>query len=380
MQFRPPFLDLKPVKKRTRPSLGPLLYFVLTLMVGGFLVWIFWPHEASKRTVAAKTAAPIAPMTVAKVAANPPAIAVASNPPPLVQKHAPPPGISGSRPVQTALEEQIALARLGISPGSIDGAAGSQTRFALAAFQRKIGLDPTGTLDSGTRAQLTIELPSTMEYTITAADLARLHPVPRTWLEKSQQHCLDFENITELLGEKAFCSPHLVRALNPDIDWSNVVAGTTVTLPLVEYPTPAPRPALIKISLRSCILEAFDDQTNLLVHFPCSIGRLAEKRPVGELHVITVALDPNYTFDPVVFPESSEGRQLGHKLIIPPGPNNPVGVAWIGLDRPGYGIHGTPAPEQVGRTESHGCFRLANWNADYLAHMVWVGLPVVVEN
>jgi lipoprotein-anchoring transpeptidase ErfK/SrfK len=131
--------------------------------------------------------------------------------------------------------------------------------------------------------------------------------------------------------------------------------------------------------LPQCVLEAFDAETNLLVHFPCSIGRLAAKRPAGELHVTTIILDPNYTFDPAVFPESPEAQAVGRKLILPPGPNNPVGVVWIGLDRPGYGIHGTPAPEQVGRTESHGCFRLANWNASYLAQLLWVGIAVSVE-
>ena len=80
-----------------------------------------------------------------------------------------------------------------------------------------------------------------------------------------------------------------------------------------------------------------------------------------------------------LFPESPEAQAIGHELILPPGPNNPVGVAWIGLDKTGYGIHGTPNPEQVGRTESHGCFRLANWDAEYLSKLVWVGMPVFVE-
>jgi lipoprotein-anchoring transpeptidase ErfK/SrfK len=92
-----------------------------------------------------------------------------------------------------------------------------------------------------------------------------------------------------------------------------------------------------------------------------------------------VVKNPNYTFNPAVFPESEEGRKLGRRLVLPPGPNNPVGVAWIGLSRAGYGIHGTPLPEMVGRTESHGCFRLANWNADYLRRMAWVGMPIWVE-
>jgi lipoprotein-anchoring transpeptidase ErfK/SrfK len=95
--------------------------------------------------------------------------------------------------------------------------------------------------------------------------------------------------------------------------------------------------------------------------------------------VAAVAHNPNYTFDPDIFPESAEARGLGRKLVLPPGPNNPVGTAWVGLDRAGYGIHGTPRPEEVGRTESHGCFRLANWNAELLARLVSIGTPVLVE-
>jgi lipoprotein-anchoring transpeptidase ErfK/SrfK len=150
-------------------------------------------------------------------------------------------------------------------------------------------------------------------------------------------------------------------------------------LPAVEAPPPRVKAFFIRVSLSSRVIEACDASSNLLAHFPCSIGRLAEKRPAGELHVTALAPDPNYTFDPEVFPESEEGRRLGRKLILPPGPNNPVGTAWIGLDRPGYGIHGTPSPELVGRTESHGCFRLANWNAERLLKLVAVGTPVRVE-
>ena len=104
-----------------------------------------------------------------------------------------------------------------------------------------------------------------------------------------------------------------------------------------------------------------------------------EKRPSGDLKITVVVRDPNYTFDPEVFPESDEAKQLGRKLIIPPGPNNPVGRAWIGLSLSGYGIHGTPDPEKVGRTESHGCFRLANWDALTLLDLVTVGMTVSVE-
>jgi lipoprotein-anchoring transpeptidase ErfK/SrfK len=150
-------------------------------------------------------------------------------------------------------------------------------------------------------------------------------------------------------------------------------------VPDVDYPAPKGKAAFIRIQLAAKTLEVFDRQTNLLAHFPCSIARQVEKRPVGVLTVDCIAFDPNYKFSPEIFPESEEGRQLKHPLMIPKGPNNPVGTAWIGLDRPGYGIHGTPRPEDVGRTESHGCFRLANWNAEYLARWVEVGTPVIIQ-
>ena len=90
------------------------------------------------------------------------------------------------------------------------------------------------------------------------------------------------------------------------------------------------------------------------------------------------AENPDYTFDPDLFAEDPEAVAIGKKLRIPPGPNNPVGLAWIGLDRPGYGIHGTPAPEDISTTESHGCLRLTNWDALKLVHAVRQDLPVVV--
>jgi lipoprotein-anchoring transpeptidase ErfK/SrfK len=150
-------------------------------------------------------------------------------------------------------------------------------------------------------------------------------------------------------------------------------------VPAVERATLAGKAAQLHVRLAGHELEATDDTGRVIAHFPVSIARNVDKRPVGELHVTVVIPDPNYTFDPEVFPESPEGRDLGHKLIIPPGPNNPVGIAWIGLDRTGYGIHGTPDPEKVGRTESHGCFRLANWDARTLLDIAWTGLPVFVE-
>jgi len=203
--------------------------------------------------------------------------------------------------------------------------------------------------------------------------------VPETWLGKSQVDRLDYESILELVSEKGRASIDFVRKLNPQVNWTNVKAGALIKIPRLDPPPVTERAAFVRVHLYTKTLDVFGASTNLIAHFPCSIAARVEKRPVGVLHVLKAARNPTYSFDPEVFPESAEAKKIGRKLTIPPGPNNPVGTAWIGLDRPGYGIHGTPKPEQVGRTESHGCFRLANWNAEHLLQLAWVGLPVIIE-
>lgn len=271
--------------------------------------------------------------------------------------------LPGSSHEDELLATQIALARKGISPGVLDGLTGPRTTAALKAA----GGD--------------VEAPANLwtNYTVTAEDLARLLPVGQTWLAKSQQERLDYETVLELVAEKSWSHTNLIMRLNPAIDWTNVAAGTQIKVPKVEPPVIRGKAAFVKIFLSDHVIQAFDADTNLLAHFPCSVAAAMDKRPIGELHVEAMASNPNYTFNPEVFPESAEGRQLGRKLLLPPGPNNPVGTVWIGLDRPGYGIHGTPRPEAVGRAETHGCFRLTNWNAELLVKLLEVGTRVYVE-
>jgi lipoprotein-anchoring transpeptidase ErfK/SrfK len=281
-------------------------------------------------------------------------------------------------PVKNWLEAQVALAREGYSCGPIDGVGGAQTAAALRAYQEQHDIPATGALDPATRAQLQLTAPLLTTTVVTAADLARLQPLSPTWLGKSQQTALAYETALELVAERFHASHNLLRQLNPDVDWNAVATDTPLAVPGVGKLPKKPRAARVVIQLAAHTLEVFDADGALLVHFPVSIASRVEKRPVGELHVAVVAPNPDYTFNPDVFPESEEARSLGRKLMLPPGPNNPVGLAWIGLDLSGYGIHGTPKPEQVGRTESHGCFRLANWDALTLLDLTWVGLPVVV--
>jgi lipoprotein-anchoring transpeptidase ErfK/SrfK len=362
---------LKKSSSRRRSRVGDFLAVLMVLAVIGAVLWFWWPQKHPKKVEKRE------PVIRAPAVVAPPVPPVEkSRPKPIVITPQPPADFP--RPVRDMLEAQAALARRAISPGSIDAAIGSQTRAAIAAFQRSQKLVASGLLDTNTRALLTLDAPLLAAYTVTTNDLARLQPLGKTWLAKSEQSALDYETIQELVAEKAHAHPLLIQKLNPNVTWTNISVGTVLKITDVNYPEPDGKAAYIIIHLSGKFLEAFDAETNLLAHFPCSIATKVEKRPVGELHVAVVAPNPNYTFDPSVFPESPEAQAIGHKLILPPGPNNPVGVAWIGLDKPGYGMHGTPAPEQIGRTESHGCFRLANWDAEYLLRLAWVGLPVEV--
>lgn len=278
------------------------------------------------------------------------------------------------------LTAQVALARMGISSGSLDGVPGPQTRAAIRAFQLRERLPASGTLDTATLEHLAFEEPLYTNYVVAAEDLTGLQPIGSTWLAKSQQSSLAHENPLERIAERTRTNPKLLRWLNPGLDWDRISVGASVKLIHVPEPAPAAKAAFLRIFLADRKLQAYDTETNLIAHFPCSIAARVDKRPLGEeLHIVVVAPNPNYTFDPAVFPESAEARELGRKLILQPGPNNPVGTVWLGLDKPGYGIHGTPKPEDVGRTESHGCFRLANWNAEHLLKLVTVGTPVFVE-
>ena len=284
-----------------------------------------------------------------------------------------------ARPTQTDFEVQVALGRLGYSPGSIDGLSGPQTKAALEAYQHRNNLPVTGIVDRATRSKLLLHASALFERTVMPNDLARLHSVERTWAKKSQQTALEFESVLEMFAEQHHCSPRYLMRLNPAVAWNEIKPGIRVKLPNTTLPRPTGTAELIHIQLAQRTLDVYDGATNLVARFPCSIATQIDRRPVGRLEITKIAEATNYTFDPTRFPNSPEALAGSGKLIIPPGPNNPVGTTWMSLSRPGYGIHGTPEPEKIGRTTSLGCFRLANWNAQHLVKMVRVGTVVLVD-
>ncbi len=272
---------------------------------------------------------------------------------------------------------QVALERMHFSCGFIDGDQGMRTQRMLRAFQKSRGLPTSGFLDPATREAIGEPGEPFLSYTVTAQDVASVMPKPQTWRAKSQAKRLGYNNIWELLAEKFHCTRGYLKALNHDV--SEPVAGTEVIGPKVFPASPIPKAASLRVNLAETSIEALDGSGRIIAFFPCSIAKDKAKRPNGALVVKSVVPDPDYTFDPALFADAAKAEGLTKKMVLPPGPRNPVGTAWVGLSLPGYGIHGTPEPENISRTQSHGCFRLANWNAEKVLKMVRVGTPVDVE-
>ena len=318
-----------------------------------------------------------APRPVPSPAPRPPA--PRPQPPgPVTQPPPAPPQPTITIPQMALLAIQMRLDAENFSPGGLDGRLVTMSENALAAWQKKHGHPITGRVDDTALAALGQTNGLFTTYVITAADHAALTPYPSSWLERSRQERMGYSSIEEMVAEKFHLYRATLRQLNPQAAWPNPPAGSAVTVPAVTA-KPLPRLAKLEIRIAQKTLRAYGTNGLLGAHFPCSIAADKAKRPINEtLRVVVWAENPEYTFDPALFAEDPAAAAIGKKLRIPPGPNNPVGLAWIGLDRPGYGVHGSPAPEDISKTEPPGCFRLTNWDALKLVHAVRDHLPVIV--
>ena len=329
---------------------------------------------------------PVTPPAIPPAPASPPPVAAEALPPvvqpvPIGQINGAPARALPLDPNKLDTERiaayQVALERIHFSCGFIDGDQGMRTQRMLRAYQASHGLPVTGFLDQPTRDAIGEPGEPFLSYVVTADDVASIMPKPATWLEKSHAARLGYNDIWELLAEKFHCTRAYLKGLNPGV--KQPVAGTEMIGPKVFPAAPIPKAASLRINLSETSLEALDADGKIIAFFPCSIAKDKNKRPHGVLTVKVVDPHPDYTFDPALFPEAVLAEGITKKLVIPPGPRNPVGTTWIGLSLPGYGIHGTPDPEKISSTQSHGCFRLANWNAEKVLKMVKVGTPVDVE-
>lgn len=270
---------------------------------------------------------------------------------------------------------QVLLDRANFSPGEIDGAAGGNTRQALLGFQRAHDLPPTGMADDATLAALDDGQPVLESYTVTDADVAGpFTPVPEDMADKAKLPALNYSSAAEALGERFHASPALLRKLNPGIDIEQ--AGAQIMVPNVAAAHPLPPAASIVVDRSDSTVALLDAGGKVIAQMPASTGSAHDPLPVGHWKVNGVSHNPPFHYNPKLFWDARPGES---KATIPPGPNNPVGVAWIDLSKDHYGIHGTPEPGKIGKTQSHGCIRLTNWDVIRVADAIKPGTPAVLQ-
>jgi lipoprotein-anchoring transpeptidase ErfK/SrfK len=273
------------------------------------------------------------------------------------------------------LHLQVLLDRAHFSPGEIDGREGSNTERATRAFQSSRRLQDTGLPDEQTLAALGGDrAPALARHTLVEADVAGpFAQVPEDMMEKARLPRLDYSSALEAIAERFHASPDLLRRLNPGASFAR--AGEVLEVPNVHADPPATKAARILVSANDASVTVLDEAGGIVARYPASMGSEHDPLPVGSFAVTRVLRNPPFFYNPDLFWDAEPSHS---KAKLPPGPNNPVGVVWIDLTKEHYGIHGTPEPSQVGKTQSHGCIRLTNWDAAELAGLVGDGTPVVL--
>ena len=295
---------------------------------------------------------------------------------------------------------QIALERLGFSPGVLDGKSGESLKIALKGFQVATQLKESGELDAETKAMLgrSPTVPATRLVRIPEAFAnQQFYPdFPKDAEDQAKLPALGYRNLMEALAERFHTTPETLVALNSAatvIGPNKVIVVPNVaeavlpikddfergwdhTLATLGIASEQPEIEKIVVDKSSGWLRAYGAENKLIAQFPVTTGSSRDPLPLGNWKVNGVSRNPDFHYNPKLFWDVSDSKK---KQLLKPGPNNPVGVVWIDLSKPHYGIHGTPEPSTIGRAESHGCVRLTNWDAAKLAGMVKPGVKVVFQ-
>ena len=314
----------------------------------------------------------ILPLAAALLIGATPVAAAAQDMVNLTLPDAAPSGIFSGDRTRDALVAQVLLDRARHSPGVIDGIMGGNTARAIRSFQRANDMEVNGQLTREVLQALFKQQSGDIvqRYTISEDDVnGPFVDVPDGMAEMAKLDRVAYETPLELLAEKFHMDKEFLKALNPDADFGK--AGTKITVIVAGADDMKPKVARIEVDKSRDAVRAYAEDGSLLASYPATVGSSQFPSPSGTMKVNAVAPDAKYYFDP-------EGREWGpdKQLTIPAGPNNPVGGIWIDLSKEGYGIHGSPDPNLIGKTASHGCVRLTNWDAEELAGAVEEGASV----
>ena len=291
-------------------------------------------------------------------------------------------GNDGKKPVESdVLAAQVMLDRAGFSPGEIDGRTGANLQRALSAFQASRNLEISGRLDAATATQLTQEMgdqPLVITYTLSDVDVAGpfQSEIPADLVEQSKLPALNYRDPLEAIAEKFHASPALLRSLNADQTFER--AGDQIIVPNIQDTAVSAQQftsrATIIVTKRTSALTVEDQDGRVVFHAPVTTGSKHDPLPIGKWKVTGVEQLPAFHYNPALFWDANPSHS---KARIPPGPNNPVGVAWIDLSKEHYGIHGTPEPSTIGHMQSHGCVRMTNWDVRRLLDWAKPGTLVI---